>query len=285
MGCGWGLSSEIAAYLGLRVSGVDINSNFVELVNARAEKSGLRIHAVQCDFDSYQPPAPVDAILFYECLHHAIRPWSLLESLTRSLAPEGKLILAGEPINDFWWKAWGLRLDALSIYCIRKFGWFESGWSLPFITEVIERAGLAVRVVLDADTDIGFTIIGEAIKLVEKSAVEFISETESEGFVLEGQLAVFSGQGSFTLDFPPEATRAQLIFKNFRPSQVNVKCTSVGKTLFSGPLENGSGSLVIEKQAPHMKVVCESDSWVPDEEVGNGDTRSLSLHLASVAFY
>ncbi len=285
MGCGWGLSSELAAYLGLRVSAVDINAIFVDLVNARAVRSGWPIHAVQSDFDSYEPPAPVDAILFYECLHHAVRPWTLIKSLTRHLVPDGKLILAGEPINDFWWKHWGLRLDALSIYCIRKFGWFESGWSLPFITEVIERAGLNVRVVLDADTDIGFTIIGQAAKLVEKSAAEFISEVEPAGFALEGDYAVFSGQGSFTLNFPQGATRAQLIFKNFRPSPVNVRCTSRGKTLFSGPLQNGAGSVVIEKQSTRMKVACESDQWVPDEEVGNGDTRTLSLHLSSVAFF
>ena len=285
MGCGWGVSSELAAFLGLKVSAVDINAIFVELVNARARKSGRPIHAVQSDFDSYESPVAVDAILFYECLHHAVRPWILIKSLTKSLVPDGKLILAGEPINDFWWTHWGLRLDALSIYCIRKFGWFESGWSLPFITEVIEQAGLAVRVVLDADTDIGFTIIGQANKLAEQSGSEFIAGTESEGFVPENQYAVFSGQGFFTVDFPPGATKAQLVFQNFRYSPVNLECTSDGETLFAGSFETGSGSLVIEKQAPRMKVSCESDRWVPNEELGNGDMRSLSLHLASVAFY
>lgn len=35
----------------------------------------------------------------------------------------------------------GLRLDALSVYCIHKFGWFESGWSLGFLKRMIVDAG------------------------------------------------------------------------------------------------------------------------------------------------
>lgn len=39
MGCGWGLSSELAAYLGLTVIGVDVNPSFVRLVNERAKRA------------------------------------------------------------------------------------------------------------------------------------------------------------------------------------------------------------------------------------------------------
>jgi hypothetical protein len=57
------------------------------------------------------------------------------------LKPDGKVFFAGEPINELWWKNWGLRLDACSIYCIRKHGWFESGWSEPFLHHMFDRLG------------------------------------------------------------------------------------------------------------------------------------------------
>lgn len=68
MGCGWGLSSEFAAYLGLNVTGVDINPDFVSLVNQRAALRGIQVRAVNATFDDYVPdcalsysPAPSKA--------------------------------------------------------------------------------------------------------------------------------------------------------------------------------------------------------------------------------
>lgn len=68
MGCGWGLSSEFAAYLGLNVTGVYINPDFVSLVNQRAALRGVQVKAVNATFDDYVPdralsysPAPSKA--------------------------------------------------------------------------------------------------------------------------------------------------------------------------------------------------------------------------------
>jgi 2-polyprenyl-3-methyl-5-hydroxy-6-metoxy-1,4-benzoquinol methylase len=142
MGSGWGLSSELLAFTGCSVTAVDINRRFVELLRQRSSRLGLGIEAVNSSFDAFHTDVKFDAIFFYECLHHAAKPWELLRRCTSWLKEDGKLIISGEPINDIWWKHWGLRLDALSVYCIRKFGWFESGWSLAFLKRVIVDAGL-----------------------------------------------------------------------------------------------------------------------------------------------
>ena len=161
MGCGWGLSSEVAAYMGLQVIGVDINRRFVELVNRRAARTSYPISAVHGSFDGFEPERPVDLVLFYECLHHAVDPLAIVSKYAQALRPGGRMVLAGEPINDVWWPHWGLRLDPLSIYCIRKFGWFESGWSRRHILEVMRRAGLVPTVHRHADPAVGPAIIGE----------------------------------------------------------------------------------------------------------------------------
>lgn len=161
MGCGWGLSSEVAAYLGLRVLGVDINPDFVSLVNRRAARTGYPISAVHGTFDGFSTPEPVDLVMFYECLHHAVNPLAVVSRYAAALRPGGRMMLAGEPINANWWPHWGMRLDALSVYCIRKFGWFESGWSIDHIQEVMRRADLVPVVHSHGDPVVGPAIVAE----------------------------------------------------------------------------------------------------------------------------
>jgi SAM-dependent methyltransferase len=126
LGCGWGLSSEIMAFCGATIDAVDINPPFVELVNLRAAPRNYDIRARHGEFDSLEADGFYDLILFYECLHHASKPWELIERVKSFLSPTGKIAFAGEPVNEIWWPNWGMRLDYLSVYCIRKFGWFES---------------------------------------------------------------------------------------------------------------------------------------------------------------
>ena len=145
MGCGWGLSSELMAFCGAEIDAVDINPEFVRLVNLRAEHHRNSVKARVGTFDDCALNGPYDLVLFYECLHHAIRPWDTIARIKPALAPGGKIAIAGEPINAIWWNHWGLRLDYLSVYCIRKYGWFESGWSEQFIRRCFTEAGLAVE--------------------------------------------------------------------------------------------------------------------------------------------
>jgi 2-polyprenyl-3-methyl-5-hydroxy-6-metoxy-1,4-benzoquinol methylase len=159
LGCGWGLSSEFFASMGCRVTAVDINKKFVELIRRRSSRLNFEIEAIQSNFDDLHLDQTFDLVVFYESLHHAIRPHELLKKVSGWLSVNGKIALAGEPIQDIWWNNWGLRLDPLSIYCMRKFGWFENGWSKGYITAALSKCGLDVDYRDDADPDIGPTII------------------------------------------------------------------------------------------------------------------------------
>lgn len=144
MGCGWGLSSEFAATIGLNVTAVDINANFIELVRRRAARLNLPIQTIHSSFDDVTLPASYDLVLFYECLHHSHKPWKLIERLAANLTPDGRFLIAGEPFCGDW-KHWGMRLDPLATYCIRKFGWFEAGWTPEFLCSLFEDIGMGVE--------------------------------------------------------------------------------------------------------------------------------------------
>lgn len=155
LGCGWGLSSEFFAGLGCQVTAVDINEKFVELVRRRSLRLDLNIRAIQSSFDDLNLHEEFDLVVFYESLHHAVSPLQILQKVSNWLTPNGKIAFAGEPIQSIWWKNWGLRLDPLSLYCIRKYGWFESGWSKEFIFAALAKCGLQADYKDDQDGEIG----------------------------------------------------------------------------------------------------------------------------------
>jgi SAM-dependent methyltransferase len=160
MGCGWGLTTEFFGMLGCKVTAIDINASFVELVTERNKRLGYDIQAFQSAFDEVDVVGEFDLIVFYECLHHAVKPWEVISRLLPRLAEGGSVAFVGEPVNSFWWPHWGMRLDPLSVYCMRKFGWFESGWSADFISACLTRAGLDVKSQNDADGVIGPVFVG-----------------------------------------------------------------------------------------------------------------------------
>ena len=141
LGAGWGLSSEMMAYCGAEVTAVDINPGFIELIHRRTKRTGLLIKTIEGNFDTVEPGTDFDMAFFYECLHHSVRPLDTLKRIADFLGPKGRIVFAGEPVNSIWWPHWGMRLDAESVYVMRKHGWFESGWSANFICECLRRAG------------------------------------------------------------------------------------------------------------------------------------------------
>ena len=141
MGCGWGISSEMFGFCGCRVTAVDINPLFVDIVARRAARRGYDVETREGAFDTFETDERFDLVFFYESLHHAMFPWEIIARLGPNVKPGGKFAIAGEPIQEEWWQAWGLRLDPQSVYCIRKFGWFENGWSEAFITDCFRRSG------------------------------------------------------------------------------------------------------------------------------------------------
>ena len=281
MGCGWGLSSEFAAYLGLDVTGVDINPDFVDLVNQRATLRGIQVRAVHSTFDDYVPDRVFDLILFYECLHHAIRPWAVIERLAGSLAPGGAVALAGEPINEAW-RHWGMRLDPLSIYCIRKFGWFESGWSLEFIKSVFARADM--RVVTDYDPVLGYTLVARQMSAEQAALARVAKGCGATGWVIELDHLVLQGSGLLAIFFPGGAAMATLDLRNYRGSTVALQILHARQVVFDGMVDPGSTAISIPRLATMMQCELQGEVWSPDAELGNGDRRSISIHLAGIRF-
>lgn len=281
MGAGWGLSSEFLATLGARVTAVDINPIFVELIRRRQARNGLDIEAVRGTFDDFEPNLKYDAVLFYECLHHAMRPWDLIERSHKWLCENGQVLFAGEPVGGPWWKHWGLRLDAMSVYCIRKFGWFESGWSKEFISECFWRAGFAVEFSDSPDPLIGPVCVATRIGRDQQlSPTELLKVMTVEGCDLGSDY--LTARGSVTARMPrlQGADFVEFAISNFRPKPIDITVTSGADKPFRVSAQPGGTWIRCRLTGGQTLIRFDAPTWIPAEEIGNHDRRSISFHIA-----
>jgi 2-polyprenyl-3-methyl-5-hydroxy-6-metoxy-1,4-benzoquinol methylase len=144
-GPGWGNTTEFLARMGYEVTAVDIEQNFVDLINERAKRNHLTINAIRDDFSYIESVRePYDAILFFECFHHASDHLRLIKAFAGALKPGGKVIFAAEPITDAFPLPWGIRLDGESLWAIRKHGWLELGFQEQYFRKTMKKSGWSI---------------------------------------------------------------------------------------------------------------------------------------------
>lgn len=144
-GTGSGQLLLMLARLGLRAHAVDIDEGSLAQVRAQSDAMGLGVRTERAVFGEGFEGETFDRILFFEAFHHAIDFMPLLARLQRRLKPGGRIVFCGEPILGEGAPSvpypWGPRLDALSIFCMRRWGWMELGFTERFFVEALQRKG------------------------------------------------------------------------------------------------------------------------------------------------
>jgi len=138
-GPGWGNLTMDLVGTGFDVTAVDVSDQFCALMRARCNRpEGLRV--VQSDMLAFEPDAPFDAAVFFESFHHCSDHVAMLRKLQTIVAPAGVVFFAGEPVHDMPYP-WGPRLDGLSLWSTRMFGWLELGFDRSYFHEALARTG------------------------------------------------------------------------------------------------------------------------------------------------
>jgi hypothetical protein len=240
--------------------------------------------ARQATFGDFETDTQFDAILFYECFHHALNATDLLAKMRRLLRPKGRIVLAGEPINDDWWKHWGIRLDPLSVYCIRKFGWLESGWSEEFLFSAFQRAGLNMRIHRHANPEIGSVVVGSRSEMGSIDGRSIVSSWQHDGWLVEGTRLICLGKSSLRIGVPEDAASVSLAFQNYRGRPIHLVVTNSSKVIFDGPLMPGLNRVNVDRSDALSQLTFCSELWIPNDELRNGDSRRIGLHLEGADF-
>ncbi|WCT74842.1 class I SAM-dependent methyltransferase [Sphingomonas naphthae] len=277
MGCGWGLSTEILSFLGASVTSVDINQDFINLVKDRCSRHGYGVNVIHSGFDEITEERigseAFEAVFFYECLHHAVRPWRIIEQMGRVLAPNGKLMLTGEPIQDIWWPAWGIRLDPLSVYCIHQFGWFESGWSRAFLAEMANRAGFNCEFIEESAIGSDPIFIGTKTTYSQQFTLDGVQPLYGWDIAESGWTSL--GSSVLKISAFDEGDTMTFDVWNYRPTELHAAFTSDGK-IHEFDLQPGLNQISI-KAATIVTIA--ADVWSPAAEINNDDKRLISFTI------
>lgn len=162
LGPGWGNTTIALAQMGHTVTAVDIEPNFVKLITERAARIGASIDSRQGDFALIKELDPgFDAVLFFECFHHAADHLGVLESLDRVVKPGGRVYFAAEPISESLPHPWGLRLDGESLWAIRRHGWLELGFQSSYFEAALAKYGWSITVENTPESQWGAVLIAQ----------------------------------------------------------------------------------------------------------------------------
>ncbi|MBW8886199.1 MAG: class I SAM-dependent methyltransferase [Fibrobacteres bacterium] len=152
-GAGWGNLTVQLALMGYRMTAVELNPPSIALMAHRAGLHGKTISFAQQDMLEFAETTreTFDAALFLASFHHSLDHQKLAENLGRILSPRGEIYFADEPIapvgSPVMPYPWGLRLEAASLYYVRRHGWMELGFQAGYFKELLARTGWGHRIV------------------------------------------------------------------------------------------------------------------------------------------
>ena len=143
LGPGWGnLTADLVA-TGHEVTAVDVDEGFCRLVAERVPSARV-VCADMLSFAASHEGRSYDAAVFFESFHHCADHVALLELLHGLVRRDGVVVFGAEPVDVLAYP-WGPRLDGLSLWSSRRYGWLELGFDERYFVSVVRRTGWAVR--------------------------------------------------------------------------------------------------------------------------------------------
>lgn len=141
-GPGWGNLTIDLALTGYRVTAVDADPDFCDLLIERAAEIP-NLQVCEGDMLAFDSDSQFDLALFFESFHHCADHAALLRKLHDLIVRDGIVVFAGEPVHDMPYP-WGLRLDGLSLWSTRRYGWLELGFQPAYFRAVLARCNWSV---------------------------------------------------------------------------------------------------------------------------------------------
>ena len=143
VGSGYGSLTVHLAAMGYDVTCLDISQPLLTYVQRRCQQHFVEVKTICGDMAEVHIDGPFDAVLFFESFHHASHHRQTLQRLSSLLTPEGMVIFGAEPIvgddSPFVPYDWGIRLDGLSLWSIRRFGWLELGFRESYFRSLLAK--------------------------------------------------------------------------------------------------------------------------------------------------
>lgn len=148
VGSGYGPLTAHMAGMGYQMTCLDISRRLLDYVETRTRALPTPVKTICGDMTTVEIADRFDAVIFYESFHHCLDHVQMLQRVPSLLKPGGLLAFAAEPIvpdnSEIVPYPWGLRMDGLSIWSIRRWGWLELGFQHSYFRNLLEKQGWAV---------------------------------------------------------------------------------------------------------------------------------------------
>jgi 2-polyprenyl-3-methyl-5-hydroxy-6-metoxy-1,4-benzoquinol methylase len=289
-GPGWGNLTIELARMGYSVTAVDIEPRFIDLIQRRAAQLDLPLRAICGSFGKIPGEQDLfDAILFFECFHHCGDHLGLLRDIKPLLSDQGFLLFAAEPITESFPLPWGVRMDGMSVWSIRKFKWLELGFKESYFVRTLLKLGWDVQkinynnsllnTIFLAKKNLGVINISTHLMPCDESSTWAPAETDPSIGV-----RFTSGNSKITLDEDPQWVSCDIEMTNFAPFHmaVTLLCGTSKKTQDLSPNSNYVVSLALPKSIRLLKIKCKS--WSPKDLAINDDTRTLGIAIRRIIY-
>lgn len=150
-GPGWGNMTLALCQMGHNITCVEVENGFIDLIKYRTNGLSGPIEFFNTDMLDFvlHTNNKYDAVIFFESFHHCSSPFQLLEHLSNLLSDDGIVCFAAEPLvyqpSIIVPYPWGVRLDGLSLWSIRRSGWMELGFEASFFIKTLMKYGFDIH--------------------------------------------------------------------------------------------------------------------------------------------
>lgn len=281
-GAGWGNTTLHLAQMDYQVTAVDVEQSFLDLIKYRTEMLSKKVNLVKNDMLSFCCSKKYDAAIFFECFHHCQNHLKLLKNLKNLINDNGIVAFAAEPIADFPYP-WGVRLDGISVWSIRKFGWLELGFDTSYFLRTLLLLGWKPKRYRSDASPIADVIIARKSNMYYEPSEITLPQDECKTWAPKEtdpnmKLRFTHAKSVMTCASDIKAKFVEFCISNRASFDLNVKLSagSSNKT-FRMPKHSKQVIYRIPIQDWNSKITITSKTWKPSRFFFTGDNRELGV--------
>lgn len=291
-GPGWGNTTLHFTQMGYHVTAVDSEKAFLDLIEYRTAMLSKKVELVHQDMLAFNSSNQYDAAVFFESFHHCANHLKLLKNLEQFIKDDGLIAFAAEPIADapYFPFPWGVRLEGMSVWSIRKFGWLELGFDTSYFLRTLLFFGWTPKRYRSDVSPLADVIIAKKSHGYYEPSEMTLPPDECQTWApkeMNSQLKFRFTQGKSVMSCAKntQAKFVEFCLSNYAPFALDVKLIAGSSTqnvqipkssikrTYQIPLLNWDGQITIA-----------SKIWRPSKILRNGDNRELGVAVHYLKF-
>jgi 2-polyprenyl-3-methyl-5-hydroxy-6-metoxy-1,4-benzoquinol methylase len=291
-GPGWGNTTLHFAQMGYEVTAVDTERSFTDLIAYRTAMLSKKVELINQDMLDFNSSKKYDAAIFFECFHHCSDPLKLIRNLYDFLNDDGLVAFAAEPIADapYFPYPWGVRLEGMSVWSIRKFGWLELGFDTSYFMRTLLLFGWTPnRYRSDASPIADVIIARKSHGYYEPSEIT-LPPDECQTWAMKEtdptiKLRFTKTKSVMSCAKDIKAKFVEFCLSNYAPFALDVKLSAGNSTKsYKLPKSSIKGLYQVPIHDWNGQITISSKTWKPAKVLRNGDPRELGVAVHSLRF-